>query len=66
MTLGEIKVTKSNLYKLVSEYAALPPRKNTAFKKDYKKNRYEYEDRTVKIVEENWDMALKDWGYNLS
>ncbi len=35
-------------------------------KKDYKKNRYEYEDRTVKIVEENWDMALKDWGYNLS
>lgn len=34
-------------------------------KKGYKKNQYKYEDRTVKIVEENWDMALKDWGYNL-
>lgn len=34
-------------------------------KKGYKKNQYQYEDRTVKIVEENWDMALKEWGYNL-
>ncbi len=34
-------------------------------KKGYKKNQYKYEDRTVKIVEENWDMALKDWGYKL-
>ncbi|MDH6533940.1 sulfotransferase [Parabacteroides sp. 52] len=34
-------------------------------KKGYKKNQYKYEDRTVRIVEDNWDMALKDWGYNL-
>jgi len=34
-------------------------------KKGYKKNRYEYEERTIKIVEENWDMALKGWGYSL-
>lgn len=34
-------------------------------KKGYKKNQYKYDDRTVKIVEENWDMALKKWGYSL-
>lgn len=34
-------------------------------KKGYKKNQYKYDDRTVKIVEENWGMALKDWGYSL-
>lgn len=34
-------------------------------KKGYKKNQYKYEDRTVQIVEKNWDMALKDWGYKL-
>lgn len=34
-------------------------------KKGYKKNQYKYEDRTVRIVEDNWEMALKDWGYNL-
>jgi len=34
-------------------------------KKGYKKNQYKYEDRTIKIVEENWDMALKEWGYTL-
>lgn len=34
-------------------------------KKGYKKNQYKYEDRTVRIVEDNWDMALKEWGYSL-
>ena len=34
-------------------------------KKGYKKNRYKYDDRTVKLVEENWGMALKEWGYAL-
>lgn len=34
-------------------------------KKGYKKNQYKYEDRTVRIVEENWGMALKEWGYNI-
>ncbi|MDH6304343.1 hypothetical protein M2459_001075 [Parabacteroides sp. PF5-5] len=32
-------------------------------KKGYKKNNYTYDDRTLKIVNENWDMALKGWGY---
>ena len=34
-------------------------------KKGYKKNQYKYEDLTVKTVEENWGMALKEWGYSL-
>lgn len=34
-------------------------------KKGYKKNKYKYEDATVKIVEDNWDKALKEWSYSL-
>ena len=34
-------------------------------KKGYKKNKYQYDDRTVRLVEANWDFALKDWGYTL-
>lgn len=34
-------------------------------KKGYKKNKYKYEDETVKIVEKNWDFALKRWDYHL-
>ncbi len=34
-------------------------------KKGYKKNQYKYENRTVRVVEDNWDMALKEWGYSL-
>ena len=34
-------------------------------KKGYKKNQYKYADRTVRLVEENWGMALKEWGYSL-
>ncbi len=34
-------------------------------KKGYKKNQYKYDPRTVRIVEENWDFALKQWGYSL-
>ncbi len=34
-------------------------------KKGYKKNKYKYDDRTVKLVQENWGFALKDWGYEL-
>ena len=34
-------------------------------KKGYKKNQYKYEEETVRIVENNWDFALKDWGYEL-
>ncbi|MCC8171703.1 MAG: sulfotransferase [Parabacteroides sp.] len=34
-------------------------------KKGYKKNRYKYDPRTVRIVEKNWDFALKQWGYGL-
>ena len=34
-------------------------------KKGYKKNSYKYDDRTVSIVNENWGMALENWGYSL-
>ena len=34
-------------------------------KKGYKKNNYKYNEHTVKTVEKNWGMTLKDWGYNL-
>lgn len=34
-------------------------------KKGYKKNKYKYEDETVKTVEANWGMALEKWGYSL-
>lgn len=34
-------------------------------KKGYKKNKYKYDDRTIQLVEQNWDFALKDWNYHL-
>ena len=38
---------------------------NRIGKKGYKKNKYKYDDRTIRLVEENWDFALKQWDYNL-
>lgn len=32
-------------------------------KKDYKKNAYQYDPRTVELVEKNWDFALQQWNY---
>lgn len=32
-------------------------------KKGYKKNAYKYEDRTIELVEKNWDFAIRQWGY---
>ena len=37
----------------------------TEKKKGYKKNAYKYDDRTVRLVEDNWGYALKDWNYSL-
>ena len=34
-------------------------------KKGYRKNKYEYDDRTVQLVQENWGFALDQWKYNL-
>ena len=34
-------------------------------KKGYKKNKYQYDERTIQLVEKNWDFALKQWNYNL-
>ncbi|MEG1684531.1 MAG: sulfotransferase [Bacteroides sp.] len=34
-------------------------------KKGYKKNKYKYDARTVQLVEEHWNFALRDWGYSL-
>mgnify|MGYP005932995299 FL=1 len=33
--------------------------------KGYKKNKYKYDDRTVQLVQDNWDFALKQWDYSL-
>lgn len=32
-------------------------------KKGYRKNKYKYDERTVKLVEDNWSFALDQWGY---
>lgn len=34
-------------------------------KKGYKKNKYEYNPRTVQLVNEHWGYALKDWDYEI-
>ena len=34
-------------------------------KKGYKKNKYKYDDRTVRLVQDNWGFALKQWNYEL-
>ena len=34
-----------------------------ASKKGYKKNKYNYDPRTVELVEKNWGFALDQWGY---
>ncbi len=34
-------------------------------KKGYKKNKYNYDPRTVELVEKNWKFALDRWGYSL-
>ena len=34
-------------------------------KKGYKKNKYKYDERTVKLVQDNWGFALQDWDYHL-
>lgn len=34
-------------------------------KKGYKKNKYQYADRTRQLVESHWSEALNDWGYTL-
>ena len=34
-------------------------------KKGYKKNKYKYDDRTVRLVQENWGFALEQWKYEI-
>ena len=34
-------------------------------KKGYKKNKYKYDERTVRLVQEHWGFALKDWKYEI-
>ena len=34
-------------------------------KKGYKKNKYKYDERTIKLVEDNWSFALEKWGYTI-
>ncbi len=47
------------------KYAKEDIEKYLGKKKGYKKNKYQYDDRTVQLVEANCDVALKDWGYTL-
>ena len=37
----------------------------TDSKKGYKKNKYQYNARTIELVEKHWAFALKDWDYKL-
>ena len=32
-------------------------------KQSYKKNRYQYNPRTIQLVNEHWSEAIDDWGY---
>ena len=34
-------------------------------KKGYKNNKYKYDDRTVQLVQDNWNFALEQWKYEL-
>lgn len=34
-------------------------------KKGYKKNKYKYDDRTIQLVQDNWNFALEQWKYGL-
>lgn len=34
-------------------------------KKGYKKSKYKYDDRTVRLVQDHWDFALEQWDYSL-
>ena len=34
-------------------------------KKGYKKNKYKYDDRTVRLVQENWGFSLEQWKYEI-
>lgn len=34
-------------------------------KKGYKKNRYQYDERTVQLVQKHWGYALEQWNYQL-
>ncbi|MDR0938745.1 MAG: sulfotransferase [Mediterranea sp.] len=34
-------------------------------KRGYKKNKYTYNERTIKLVDENWSFALAQWDYKL-
>ncbi len=53
LSLGGFEDARENMEKYLSG------------RKGFKKNKYSYSDRTVKLVEENWEAALKKWGYSL-
>ena len=37
----------------------------TSSRKGFKKNKYRYDERTIRLVEENWADALRQWDYKL-
>ena len=57
------------IYKKLSipgfEEAKADIEKDVGGKKGYKKNKYQYDERTIQLEQENWDFALKQWDYKL-
>ena len=47
------------------EYARSGMEKYVLGHKSFKKNRYNYSERTVRLVEQNWNKALEKWDYRL-
>ena len=56
-----------HIYKTLSlegfQQAQADIEKYVGAKKGYKKNKYKYDDRTLRLVQDNWGFALNDWGY---
>lgn len=53
LSLGDFSSAKNDMEKYLSGH------------KGFKKNRYSYSDRTIKLVEGHWEDALQKWGYSL-
>ena len=57
------------IYKTLSipgyEEAKADIEKYVGGKKGYKKNKYQYDERTIQLVQDNWNFALEQWGYEL-
>lgn len=53
LSIGGFEEARSSMEKYVTGH------------KGFRKNKYSYSDRTVRLVEDNWSGALERWGYRL-